>query len=172
MNTINNKRKKDTIEKIEKSLLTLLKEKDLKEITVTDICTHTKINRSTFYSNFIDIFSLANEISKKIENQIIESLTKEKSSKDPVLNLFNHIYNNKNLYITFFKLREGNKINFKNWNVSLSTKLFDDFFTDYHIEFFESGINGLILKWIETDFILTPNEMNEIIKNEYKSKEL
>lgn len=172
MNTINNKRKKDTIEKIEKTLLNLLKEKDLKEITVTDICTHSKINRSTFYSNFIDIFSLADEISQKIESQIIESLSKEKNSKDPVLNLFNHIYNNKELYITFFKLSPLKKINFKNWNIYLSTKLFDDFFNDYHIEFFESGINGLILKWIETDFALTPTEMNEIIKNEYKSKEL
>lgn len=172
MNTVNNKRKKDTIEKIETSLLKLIKKKELKEITVTDICTITKINRSTFYANYKDIIELADSLSQKIEKQIIELFTKEKSTQDITLKLFNHIYNNKELYKSYFILNSNKRINFKKWNINLNGKLFDDFFIDYHIEFYESGINGLIRKWLELDFPLTPDEMNEIIKNEYKSKEL
>ena len=76
MNIINNKRKRDSIEKIENSMLKLLQEKNLKDITVTDICTLTKINRSTFYSSFTDITELASSLSEKLEEQIIESYSK------------------------------------------------------------------------------------------------
>ncbi len=172
MNTINNKRKRDSIEKIENSMLKLLQEKNLKDITVTDICTLTKINRSTFYSSFTDITELASSLSEKLEEQIIESYTKEKNNKNPLSSLFSHIYNNQKIYKTFFELSNEKRINFKKWNIILSQKFYDDFFNDYHIEFFESGINGIILKWINSEFALTPTEMTEIIKNEYKSKEL
>ncbi len=172
MNKANNKRKKETINKIEASLLNLLKEKEISEITVTDICTKTKINRSTFYSNFIDISELANALSLKIEEEIIATYKKNYKTLDHLTNLFNHIYLNKDPYQTFYKLNKNKRLNFKKWNINLSSKYYDDFFTDYHLEFFESGINGLIQKWLNSDLSLTPNEMSEIIKNEYKQKEL
>ena len=56
MNVKNNKRKRDSIDKIEKSFINMLQKKGINQISVTDICKDTGLNRSTFYANYIDIF--------------------------------------------------------------------------------------------------------------------
>lgn len=55
MNTPNNKRKRDSQEKIEKTFLKLIQKKNITEISVSMICEIAKLNRSTFYANYIDV---------------------------------------------------------------------------------------------------------------------
>lgn len=43
---------------------------------------------------------------------------------------------------------------------------------DYHIEFFKAGITAIIKKWLNNGCKESPEEMNEIIVNEYKSKNI
>ena len=56
MNKPNNKRKKDSQEKIERAFIELIQTRNIEDITVTDICNITKLNRSTFYANYLDIY--------------------------------------------------------------------------------------------------------------------
>ena len=51
MNTPNNKRRKESQEKIIRVFLNLIQSKEVPEITVSDICKQANINRSTFYAN-------------------------------------------------------------------------------------------------------------------------
>ena len=53
MNTPNNKRKRESQEKIEKTFLKLIQKKNIEDITVANICELSKINRSTFYANYM-----------------------------------------------------------------------------------------------------------------------
>ena len=62
MNKVNNKRRKDSVEKIEKVFVELIQTKNIEQISVTDICKAAKLNRTTFYSNYIDIYDLADKI--------------------------------------------------------------------------------------------------------------
>lgn len=48
MNTPNNKRKKESQERIEKTFLQLIQTKDVENISVSEICKISKLNRSTF----------------------------------------------------------------------------------------------------------------------------
>ena len=64
MNTPNNKRKRESQEKIQKVFIELIQTKEINEITVSDICKKAKLNRTTFYSNYIDIYDLADKIKK------------------------------------------------------------------------------------------------------------
>lgn len=48
MNTPNNKRRKNSQEKIERAFVHFLQTKEINEISVTDICKEAKLNRSTF----------------------------------------------------------------------------------------------------------------------------
>lgn len=66
MNVQNNKRKRLSQEKIEKAFVTLLQGKELNQITVTDICKMTGLNRTTFYNNYLDIYDLADKIRLKL----------------------------------------------------------------------------------------------------------
>ena len=59
MNTPNNKRKKESIERIEKVFISLLQTNELNEISVSDICKLAGLNRTTFYANYTDIYGLA-----------------------------------------------------------------------------------------------------------------
>ena len=69
MNTPNNKRKKESMERIEKVFIELLQTKELNEISVSDICKRAGLNRTTFYANYTDIYGLADAIRDKLENE-------------------------------------------------------------------------------------------------------
>jgi len=67
MNVKNNKRHQETINNINKAFITLLQDKQLSEITVSDICKVADINRSTFYEKYDDVSALAYAYTKGIE---------------------------------------------------------------------------------------------------------
>ena len=67
MNIKNNKRRRESVEKIQKAFVELLQKRELKDITVSDICKKTQLNRSTFYANFVDIYDLADKVRERLE---------------------------------------------------------------------------------------------------------
>ena len=67
MNTPNNRRKRESMERIEKVFIELLQTRALTEISVSDICKRTRLNGTTFYANFTDIYGPANAIRDKPE---------------------------------------------------------------------------------------------------------
>ena len=107
MNVPNNKRKRESQEKIEKVFIELLQTKEVKDISVSDISKLAGVNRSTFYANYIDIYDLVDSVKEKMINDFfnvyIEETKTETHSYD-FLKLFNHIKNNQIFYKTFFKL--------------------------------------------------------------------
>ncbi len=72
MNTKNNKRKRESRQKIEQVLIEFLQTRELSQISVSDICKKANLNRSTFYANYVDIYELADTISEKLEAQVAE----------------------------------------------------------------------------------------------------
>ena len=55
MNTKDNKRHQETLQRIYTAYASMLREKERNEISVTDLCEAADIERSTFYANFEDI---------------------------------------------------------------------------------------------------------------------
>ncbi|MFQ9923815.1 MAG: TetR-like C-terminal domain-containing protein [Beduini sp.] len=173
MNIPNNKRKKDSQLKIEKVFVNLLRTKEIHEINVTDIVKLAKVNRSTFYANYIDIYDLAEKIGNNMINEIERIYADERDNQynsDDYLKLFKHIKDNQLFYKTLFKLKIDQKIETTAYDTYLSKKIYNDEFIDYHIEFFKAGFNAIIKKWLSNDCKETPEEMMEIIKSEYKGK--
>lgn len=170
MNIPNNKRKKDSKEKIEKVFLTLIQTKDINEITVTDICKNANLNRTTFYSNYIDIYDLADKIKEKLENDItlLYKDDDEKYSEGNFLKLFQHIKENQIFYKTYFKLGFDKITNISEYNFDKATFYYNGKNIDYHIEFFKAGLNAIIKKWLYDGCKESPEEINEILKTEYK----
>ena len=68
MNIRNNKRRRESQEKIERAFIELLQTREIKDITVSDLIKTTELNRSTFYANYVDIFDLADKTREKLEN--------------------------------------------------------------------------------------------------------
>lgn len=78
MNTKNNRRRRESIERIEKAFLELLQTKEFHEITVSDICKSCELNRSTFYANYVDIFDLADKVREHLEADVNRLYEQEK----------------------------------------------------------------------------------------------
>ena len=97
MNTANNKRRKASREKIEKAFMELIQSQELSKISVSEICKITGLNRTTFYSNYTDIYELADKVKKKLEDNIDEMYKEEMTvgfNSNDYLRLFRHIYDN------------------------------------------------------------------------------
>ncbi len=69
MNTPNNKRYRDMAENINTAFVSSLQDKDMSDITVTDICKLADIDRRTFYAHYEDVSALANAYTAQIEKR-------------------------------------------------------------------------------------------------------
>lgn len=173
MNTPNNKRRKETRDKISKVFINLLQTKEISEISVTDICKLAKINRSTFYVNYLDIYDLRDKIGQELEQEVSflyqEEKDTQKNSND-FLKLFKHIKDNQIFYNTYFKLKMDQNFIIKEYDYNLSKELYDDKYIDYHMEFFKAGLNAIIKKWLDNGCKEPPEIIEYILKSEYKNK--
>lgn len=172
MNTKNNKRRRESIEKIEKAFMQLLQTHELKEISVSDICKMTGLNRSTFYANYLDIYDLADKLREKLEGDFAELFKDENSEKEQngALKMFTHIKENQIFYRTYFKLGYDEKHQVMVYDIERAEKDFGNSHIKYHIEFFRNGINAMIKMWLAGGCVESPEEMAEILKQEYKGR--
>ena len=81
MNTPNNKRRRDSRNRMETAFVRLLQHRELKQITVTDICKAADVNRTTFYANYLDLYDLADAVQKRLEAEVLGLYQEERELK-------------------------------------------------------------------------------------------
>lgn len=170
MNTANNRRRKESCEKIEKAFMELIQTSELAKISVSELCKITGLNRTTFYSNYTDIYDLADKIRVKLEDSVSdiykEEITVGFNSND-YLRLFQHIYQNQLFYKTYFKLGYTQDYKILKYDTKQAEEHFNNRFIKYHCEFFRAGITKIIEMWLAGGCKETPEEMEGIIRSEY-----
>ena len=173
MNTKNNRRRRESMERIQKVFIELLQTKELHEISVSDICKRCELNRSTFYANFVDIYELADKVREDLElevNLLYEAETTQGFNSNDYLKLFYHIKDNQLFYCTYFKLGYDNQFKLEYYDIHQAKQHFDNRHIEYHVEFFRSGFNAIVKKWLAGGCKETPEEMDEIIRGEYRGR--
>ena len=173
MNTKNNRRRRESVERIEKAFMELLQTRELNEITVSDICKLCGLNRSTFYANFADVYDLADKMRVHLEeevNRLYESETVQKINSNDYLRLFRHIRDNQLFYRTYFKLGYDNQFKLKYYDIHQAQRHFDNQYIEYHVEFFRSGFNAIVKMWLAGGCRETPEELETIIRSEYQGR--
>ena len=150
MNVKNNRRRKESQEKIEKAFVELLQTREIKEITVSDLIKLTELNRSTFYANYIDIFDLADKTREKLENEFSNLFADYDyfNDRSGALKMFTHIRENQLFYKTYFKLCYDDKHLVSIYDAKRAEKEQIDSNLKYHIEFFRNGLNAIIKLWL------------------------
>ncbi len=173
MNTPNNKRRRESQKRIEMAFVQLLQANDLNQITVTELCKRAKVNRTTFYANYLDLYDLADAVQKKLEAEVAELYREEREQKynsNDFLKLFRHIRENQIFYQTYFKLGVDGRFQLTEYDVQLAAACHNSEHIEYHIEFFRNGLNALIKKWLQNDCKETPEEIFSILTSEYGSR--
>ena len=172
MNIKNNKRRQASKENIEKTFLELLQTREISQITVSDICKKTGLNRSTFYANYLDIYDLADKIRDRLETEVNELYENQLFyiCGNDYLKLFHHIKDNQIFYITYFKLGYDSRHNIDIGSISQKQTGFPSDSLEYHIEFHKAGLNAIIKKWLANGCDKSPEEMVKIIRDEYTNR--
>lgn len=175
MNIANNKRRKKSQEKIEKIFVELLQDKEINEISITDICKKAELNRTTFYNNYLDIYDLADKIKEKLEREVYNLYQEERLNRynsNDFSKILTLIKENPLFFKTYFKLGFDSTHealgNVYQYDYNQAKEKFDDKYIDYHIEFFKAGFNAIVKKWLNNNCQETVAELCEIIKSEYK----
>ena len=172
MNTKNNKRRRESVEKIEKAFVELLQSKEIGEITVSEICKLTGLNRSTFYANFLDTYDLADKLRETLENEFSSLFADYDyfNERTGALKMFTHIKENQLFYKTYFKLCYDSSHLISVYDTKRAEKELDNKNIKYHIEFFRNGLNAIIKLWLSEGCQESPEQMAEILKQEYKGR--
>ena len=173
MNTYNNKRRQDTVKKIEKVFLECLENQNISQINVSFLCKKAEINRGTFYTNYMDIYDLAENVLQCLQQEVeilLERDFRQKYSETDFEKLFEHIQNNKNLYMAYFKLGTIIQLDLNAFCIPVQSVDFDPETIDYHITFFRNGFNALVRKWLDGGCKETPQQMQKILLREYQGR--
>ena len=172
MNVKNNKRRKESQERIEKAFVELLQTHALKNITVSDIIKAAALNRSTFYANYLDIFDLADKTRQKLETDFSNLFSDYDyfNERSGALKMFRHIKENQIFYNTYFKLCYDDRHLISTYDPRRVEQEHISGNLKYHIEFFRNGLNAIIKLWLAGGCQESPEEMAAVLKEEYRGR--
>ncbi|AGO28618.1 TPA: TetR/AcrR family transcriptional regulator [Staphylococcus aureus] len=99
------KRIKKTQRTLKQTMITLLKEQHIEDITVTDICDKSDIVRRTFYAHFNDKYDLVERIMSDYISDFVEICHFKEQINFKLGNIkwFEYLYNNKDIFSVLFK---------------------------------------------------------------------
>lgn len=172
MNTKNNRRRRESVEKMEKAFVQFLQQKELNRISVSEICEMAQVNRSTFYANYMDIYDLADQMRAKLETEFSDLFSGHDAATEGsgALRMFTHIRDNQLFYQTYFRLCYDEKHALYAVDEKRAEAEFGSKNLKYHVEFFRNGINAIIQLWMAGGCQESPEEMAEVLRQEYRGR--
>ena len=169
---------------IRESFFELLERKELREITVKELCELADINRGTFYSHYMDIHDLVEKLGQEYVQKMkavsrFENIG-ENNQMEMFIDIFSHIKNSFRdfkalLLIPSFsryldeilaEVYEHHALAWRGKNPQISENMIE-----YSFAFLASGSTRVIHKWIENDFEESPEEIAKFI-NAFTNVEL
>lgn len=178
MNVKNNQRFRDTEIRMESAMLDIMKKTDFEKITVKKICERAKVNRSTFYAHFTDIYDMLDKMEAALRNEMLNSYSVDDTQKSQMFSkksfipFLKHIKKHKYFYrINLqtrkkFPLEQGYE---QLWSIikSLCQKsgITSNEEIMYYFIYFQAGFTMILKHWVDTDCKEDEAHLAEIIKN-------
>lgn len=174
MNIKENQQYQQTHQKIMYTVMDLLQQKNLKQITVTEICRTVRINRSTFYEHFLDTYDVMEKFEREISKELEEIFNRENahSQENVFLNFFRHIKENRKFYIIY--LEQGlvmsvwrifeTRTQHTPQDVAQAHGINSQVQFEYAMEFRLAGLKALVFHWLKRDCEETPEELYGIFE--------
>lgn len=176
MNTKRNRHYAETHERIVDAVLEALETEDIRKVTVTRICSMLRINRSTFYEHFNDVYDVLEQTERELTDAITERIVShpETLTYDDIFRLvFEHVQRHRLFYRLY--LRQGGTIRLseriigdtKTWLAEQRAVAVPRIEMEYRLAFFTSGMNALIALWLERGCAETIDELLAILRDQF-----
>ncbi|MDO5422481.1 MAG: TetR/AcrR family transcriptional regulator [Eubacteriales bacterium] len=166
-----------THQAIKDCLLEMLQTKPLRDITIQALCMTVKINRSTFYAHFEDIYDVLSQISRDLDQQLLEAYARAEfssafQSEEYILVLLEHLKRNRRFYCVLLGDPENpivRKYMEQLLQLSKETPVYPPHMPprviEYYFEFMRAGFLSVVKHWLDERCPETPGEMAEILAN-------
>jgi len=156
-------------EYIEDALLYLMKKKDYKSISITEICEKAGVTRMSFYRNF----DSKEDILKKWVNSVTDSFLadseisyKNNSSREYFIKLFTHMEQHKDVCIELYNA--GLIYIVKEQFDRVFLEIHRDEYDEYKSFFLAGGIYNVFLLWLINGCRESPSEIAERMEDIFK----
>ena len=161
---------------IREAFLSLLKDNDLNQITVSEISRRTDLGRGTFYLHYRDVYDLYNHIESDLYQELEQIFNNSYPSIEPqnlvslTENITKYIYENRDIILTFIRLEGSEKTISKlkgffskiilQENLKLSgTEQSNGEYDTVEVIFTVSGVVGVIEEWLNNGIALPQKQV-------------
>lgn len=177
LNVKNNQRFRETEIRMQSAMLELMKNVEFDKITVKKICEKAKVNRSTFYAHFIDIYDMLDKMEVELRRELLDSYSsgsKEEYqifSEKSFIRFLSHIKKHK--YFYKINLQTRNKFPLKQGYEQLSAiiqslcenaGITSNNEIMYYFVCFQAGFTMILKRWVDMDCKETEEELTKIIE--------
>lgn len=172
MNKKNNNRSKTTKEAFKTALIGLLLEnKQLEQISVTQICSRAGINRSTFYSHYDIPLDIMKEIEEEVLTNYRECIAEiAQKDKSRIICLLQFIKENAGIFKVLLSSHRNSTFHEKIIATTLSELeqviniAREQRYVPYIYDYLLNGSAVVLLDWISSGFDLSENELAELLQ--------
>lgn len=178
MNNKENQRVRLTKMLFRNSLISMLKKKSVYQISVTELCEKSEMNRSTFYKYYGNVRDVLTEIEEETLKQGQKCMQEIEASGincaiQPLYRLLCYIKENKDLYQLLLNNSVDDNfssvmiqdtidfIKYKSQNILAD----NNNFSDYIFQYILSGCIHVIRSWIDNSMEESPEEIAQLIYN-------
>ena len=174
---VQDRRIRRTRRQLQRAMLELLQEKDVRSITVQELTQRADINRGTFYAHYRDIFDLLEQMERDLFDRL-EGLLSSYSAQDlqveltPLLaDMFGFVRDDPVLRLTFLDQHTQDSF-FRRLHQLILKKCADDWQGLYLpedlkmwngcLDFLVSGVVGLARGWMKRGFEEDPKQLAKL----------
>lgn len=176
MNTKNNQRFRQTELRMEFAMLKLMENTEFEKITVKKLCEKAKVNRSTFYAHFMDIYDMLGKMERELSRELLESYGDKGGydifSEESFLYFLKHIRKHQYFYKiilrtrTSFPLSQGYE---PLWEIMKSrceqAGILEEEEMMYYFISFQADFTMALKHWVDTDCSIPERKVALIIQN-------
>lgn len=165
------RRARMTREILKQSLIELMHDKPIHEISIKKICETADVNRSTFYHHYDSQYELFNDILNDVGNDISEIVKKHLNTSDvlklSLIEIFTYIEKNQELFLVIFCENSGFSVgetltsyveHFFRVNDAVTSEI-----AKYYLQFATAGMTSVIWQWLNAEERMSATELANVI---------
>ena len=172
MKVTNDRRVRYTKMVLRESILDLLKDKTINQISITELCKIADINRNTFYKHYNTPYDLIREMEDEIFNKLMDSIKDIENVNDIILASCRTLESDKKMSLIIFSETDSSSLlskalsSFRNKDITAnknSEEVFQQSLLEKIYLFGEQGTIALMKDWVLGGFKESAESIAEII---------
>ena len=147
---------------IQAALIRLMKNKDLKEITITELTKTAGVSRTTYYRNYYDKADVLQDLFSGLMREIAGEITASKTVYDTAFAVFDGIRKNADVYQILLKVHYAEAMLREITRIASSELPENQPLEQMRIVFLTGALFNMVCTWMDAGMQQTPEQMADI----------